>query len=370
MALRVILHLDLDSFFASCEEQRNPALKGKPVVICNYTRGLDSGAVTTANYVARKLGIKSGMPVSFARRAAKNAVDAVFLPTDIDYYSQVSDQVMQLLQAYADAFEPASIDEAFLEVTQRLQGDFGKAEALGRELKARILEKTGLTCSVGIASNKLLAKTASDFRKPDGLTVVQPGREAEFLAPLQVGKLLYVGAKTEEVLTGHGIQTIGQLAALPLATLIAWFGESRGHYFHLAAQGLDDSPVAPPADSQQISRIGTLSENTADFEKIAAFTDKLCEDVIARARDRGVLFKSIGFIAVASDLKALTRNKTLEEPTESLPILQQTVRGLLQSFLGQHPGTVLRRAGVRVAGFVDPAAAAQPKPQKHLGDFV
>src|SRR3989344_221772 len=178
MALRVILHLDLDSFFASCEEQRNPALKGKPVVICNYTRGLDSGAVTTANYVARKLGIKSGMPVSFARRAAKNAVDAVFLPTDIDYYSQVSDQVMQLLQAYADAFEPASIDEAFLEVTQRLQGDFGKAEALGRELKARILEKTGLTCSVGIASNKLLAKTASDFRKPDGLTVGQPGREA------------------------------------------------------------------------------------------------------------------------------------------------------------------------------------------------
>src|SRR3989338_10481051 len=110
MASRVILHVDLDSFFASCEEHRDPALKGKPVVICNYTRGLDSGAVTTANYVARKLGIKSGMPVAFARRAAKDVPDAVFLPTDIDYYSQVSDQVMQLLQAHADAFEPSHIN--------------------------------------------------------------------------------------------------------------------------------------------------------------------------------------------------------------------------------------------------------------------
>ncbi len=196
-----------------------------------------------------------------------------------------------------------------------------------------------------------------------------PGKEAEFLAPLKAGKLLYVGAKTEELLTRQGVQTIGELAQTPLPTLIEWFGESRGTYFHLAAQGIDDSPVAPPAETQQFSRIGTLPEDTADLGKLLAFLHPLCEDVVARARERGVLFKSIGFIAVTKSMRTLTRNRTLEEPTESPEILGETVRQLAQTYLQQNPGTVLRRVGVRVTGFVEKGAAPEPKPQKRLGDF-
>src|SRR3972149_5199118 len=193
MQNRVVMLVDLDYFFAQCEELRNPALKDKPVVVGVYSgRTADSGAVSTANYIARKFGVKSGIPLFLAKKRLAGA-EAVFLPVDHLFYEQISDRVMQALRGYADGFEQVGIDEAYLDVTQKIQGSFEAATDLAQKMKNDVQNHVGITFSVGVGPNKLVAKIASENQKPDGLTVVKPEEVKRFLSPLPVDRLIGVG---------------------------------------------------------------------------------------------------------------------------------------------------------------------------------
>lgn len=222
---RIILHLDMDYFFAQCEERERPELKGKPVVICVYSgRGGDSGAVSTSNYEARKFGIKAGIPIS---RAKKLNPDAIFLPVNMELYRSISDDIMEILRGYGGVLEQESVDEAFCDITGKA-ADFKAAKLLAEMIKEDIRQKVGLTSSVGIAPNKLVAKIASDFKKPDGLTVVEPEEVRQFLSPLKVTDISGVGKKTGDRLNELGIQTIGDISQLSRQDLIREFGDIQG----------------------------------------------------------------------------------------------------------------------------------------------
>jgi len=209
---RIVILVDLDYFYAQLEELRHPELKGKPVVVGMYSGRTEiSGAVATSNYLARKCNVKSGLPLFLAKKRLEGT-DAAFLPVDYDHYQQVSDKIMAILRRHADAVEIAGIDEAYLDVTKRTNGRYEEAEGLIAELKAEVKQKIGVTFSVGIGPNKLIAKIASDLHKPDGATTIRPEQVQEFLSPMPVDTLLGVGKKTVAKMSDMGIKTVGDLA--------------------------------------------------------------------------------------------------------------------------------------------------------------
>jgi len=356
--------VDLDYFFAQCEERRNPSLREKPVVVCVYSgRTEDSGAVSTANYVARKYGAKSGMPIFLAKRKLKG-VDAVFLPVDHAFYGEVSGNIMRILESYADSFEQVGIDEAYSDVTQRVNGDFEAAEELARKMKGEVKAREGLTCSVGVAPNKLVAKIAASIRKPDGLTVVKPDEVESFLAPLPVDRLIGVGRKTSEKMELLGIRTIGDLARYDIMKLIEVFGRNLTGYFQNASHGVDESPVQERSGAESISRIVTLKEDTRDLDAVMRRANELCEDVYATLIERGLSFKSVSVSAVLRDMSIHSRSRSFETPTDDLEILREAIGELFERLLAE-VGLEARRVGVKVSNF-----AKGPETQKHLTDFV
>ncbi|MGQ9759499.1 MAG: DNA polymerase IV [Candidatus Methanomethylicaceae archaeon] len=360
---RVIMLVDLDYFYAQVEEIRNPSLRDKPVVVCVYSgRSEDSGVVSTANYIARRYGVKSGIPIVLAKRRL-SGTDAAFLPVDHEFYETVSMRVMAILRKNADAFEQVGIDEAYLDVSLRTEGDYGKAVILAQQIKEEVKEKEGLTCSIGIGPNKVVAKIAADIKKPDGLTVVRPDEVTSFLSPMPVEALIGVGRKTAERLKGLGIKTIGDLAAYEVQKLIECFGVSLGNYLHNASRGMDEEPVRERGEAESMSRIATLKEDTLNLKVIIEKTDQLCEEIHEKVMQRGISFKSVGILVVMKDLSIHTRSKTLESPTHELSVLKSTVRELFEQFLGKSRSEV-RRVGVRVSGFVKNNRA-----QRHLTSF-
>ena len=243
MQARIVMLVDLDYFYAQCEERRKPSIKGTPVVVCFFSgRTEDSGAVSTANYVARKYGVNSGIPISLAKQKLKG-IDAVFLPVDKEFYREVSDKIMEILRSHADRFEQVGIDEAYLEMTQRIKGNYHEAEKLAELIKEDVLIQQKLTCSIGVGPNKLIAKIAADMQKPDGLTLVKPEEVQIFLSPLPVRRLVGVGRKTEKKLETSGVRTVGQLARFDVQRPIELFGRKLGTYFQNASLGIDDEPV-------------------------------------------------------------------------------------------------------------------------------
>ncbi|PIU58812.1 DNA polymerase IV [Candidatus Bathyarchaeota archaeon CG07_land_8_20_14_0_80_47_9] len=364
MQPRVIMLVDFDYFFAQIEERRNPSIEGKPVVVCVYSgRSQDSGAVSTANYVARRYGIKSGMPIALAKSKLEN-VEAVFLPVDHRLYEEVSEKTMTVLRGYADYFEQVGIDEAYLDVSRRVNGSFEQAAELARRAKNDIRAQCELTCSIGISPNKLVAKIAADAQKPDGLTIVKPDQVESFLAPLPVDHLIGVGVKTKERMETMGIRTIGDLAKYDVRRLIEVFGRKLGTYFHNASMGIDDEPVQERGEAESMSRIATLKEDTRDLKVILDRTDRLCEEVHEDVRQRGLGFKSVGIIAVFIDMSIRSKSKTLDNPADELEILKRTVWELFEKLLSDSELNV-RRAGVRVSNF-----AKEQKTQKQITSFL
>lgn len=270
---RRILHVDMDAFFAAIELKRHPQFVGRPVVVGGRGDPQSRGVVSTATYEARAFGVRSGMALRLAWRLCPQAV---FLPVDFDAYARESERFKAVLQAFSPTIEDAGIDEAYLDVSEAED-----AAAVGRALKQRVKAETGLSCSVGIAPNKLLAKLASDMQKPDGITVLDeadiPGR----VWPLPVGKLPGVGPKTEERLREMGIATIGELAALPLETLVERFGEARGHYLHEAAHGRDDSPLVTHWEPRSIGHEVTYERDTADMGQVTRTLIDLVDEAAA-----------------------------------------------------------------------------------------
>jgi DNA polymerase IV (DinB-like DNA polymerase) len=358
---RIVLHVDLDSFYASLEEFRNTSIRGKPVVICVYSgRSPDSGAVSTSNYKARELGIKAGIPISFAKRIAKDK-DVVFLPVDMEYYRSVSDRIMELLEEEADMIEQVSIDEAYLDVTKRTSESWIEAQKIAQMIKAKIKDHEGLTCSVGIGPNKLVAKMASEHKKPDGLTVITDAEVAGFFENLPVSDIYGIGGKTTKSLNDLGIQTASDLANYNNDELKRIFGKNKAKILQNRAKGIDESPVEQ-GEIKQISRIGTLSEDTDNIDTIFEKIKELSIDIQKKIKKNVLKFRTISIIAVDTELKTHSRSETLQQTdliNENLII----VRDLLQKFLEENPEKKLRRIGIRVSNFIE------KKKQKTLRDF-
>lgn len=349
---RVILHVDMDYFFAAIEEREKPELQGKAIVVCMLSGRRElSGAVSTCNYLARSSGIKSGMPCI---RAKNLNPDAVFLPVRKDFYKSVSDRIMEILRSYADSgetwdfFEQISIDEAFLEVTARTKGDFGLATELGAQIKEEIKKQEKLTCSVGIGPNKLIAKMASSAKKPDGITTITPEAVHDFLQPLQLKKLWGIGSVTAEKLQKMHINTIRELAEFDVIELISTFGKTRGIWLKQAAAGIDESRVKERNGSEQIGRIATLQEDTRDLDKLYSLLDKLAGDVISKLDTKGLAFRVVTLTVITSNFRAHTKSRTLNHPVADLGILRDNAREVLQEFLTEST-LEIRRLGVRVS---------------------
>ncbi len=364
MRSRVVMLVDLDYFFAQCEERRNPSLEGKPLVICVYSgRSEDSGAVSTANYLARRYGVSSGIPIYLAKRKLKGS-DAVFLPVDHEFYEEVSERIMFILRRHADRFEQVGIDEAYLDVSQKAKGDFDEATKLAKTIKKQIKVQQKLTCSIGVGPNKLTAKIAADFQKPDGLTVVKNEQVEDFLCPLPVRRLLGVGRKTEAKMQTLGIVTIGDLAKYDVQELIEIFGKNLGTYFHDASVGIDNEPVQERGETESISRISTLKEDTWDLKVITEKTDQLCDEVHSRLLQRKLSFRSVGIVAVMTDMSVRSRTKTFENSTDDLGDFKKAVKELFERLLGEFK-LKARRVGVKVSNLVK-----KQESQKQITSFL
>jgi DNA polymerase IV (DinB-like DNA polymerase) len=338
--------MDMDHFYTAVEEREHPEYKGKPVVVgANPKEGKGRGVVSTSNYEARKAGVRSGIPIS---RAWKLLPEAIYLPPNFPLYIKVSNEIMEIARKYADKFEQWGIDEAFLDVSARVK-NYAEAEALANQLKREIKEKEHLTCSVGIGPNKLIAKTASDYKKPDGLTIVKEAEAEAFLAPLPVRKLLWVGRKTEAKLKKRGINTIGDLARYDPTVLSEAFGVM-GTQMHLSARGIDRSEVEARTEVKSISHETTFEEDTDDAEAVLKALDALAIEVAKEVVGQKLFFKTVTVKVRYENFETHTRSKTLVFITNRLQDLQKTARELLKAYL-KHDRKI-RLIGVRVSSFV------------------
>jgi nucleotidyltransferase/DNA polymerase involved in DNA repair len=346
---RAVLHVDMDAFYAAIEQRDRPELRGKPVIVGADPRGgRGRGVVATASYEARRFGVASAMPISEAWRRCPRGV---YVRPDMEKYAAVSTQVMAILRRFTDQVEPLSIDEAFLDVTHSRRA-LGDGETIARALKDAVRDETGgLTASVGLATSKLVAKIASEMRKPDGLVVVEPGREAAFLAPLPIRRLWGVGPKTEETLMKLGVTTIGALAALDLARLERRLG-THGHDLVTLAQGLDERPVlGDSADAKSIGHEHTFDTDTADRERLRQTLLELCDGVARRLRGHGVRGRTVTLKYRDEDFRTITRALTLDEPTDAGDVLFSAASAL---FARAHGERRVRLLGVSASNFGAP----------------
>jgi DNA polymerase-4 len=322
-----ILHVDLDAFFAAIEQRDRPELRGKPVVVGGG--GPDArGVVSAASYEARRFGIRSAMPL---RTAARLCRDAIFVPVDGRKYAAVSRQVMTILRRFTPALEPVSIDEAFLDVagTELLHGTPVDA---ARGIKAAIRSELELTASVGVATTKLVAKVASDLRKPDGLVVVPEGGEAEFLAPLPISRLWGVGERTARALGEYGVATIGDLARLPDDLLARRFGK-QGAVLAQRARGIDPSPVSGGEAAKSVSHEHTFDVDTSDPEMLERTLLALSEGVAGRLRRGRVTARTVSVKVRDSAFVTSTRQRTLDQPTDQTERIWHTAVELARPLL-------------------------------------
>ena len=338
MSKRRILHVDLDAFFAAVELKRHPELRGKPVVVGGRGDPQSRGVVSTATYEARAFGIHSGMALRLAGRLCP---EAVFLPVDFDTYARESEHFKSILRTFSQAIEDAGIDEAYLDVS-----DASDPAAVGRAIQQQVQAQTGLTCSVGIAPNKLLAKIASDLQKPAGLTVLHEADIPRRVWPLPAGKLPGVGPKTGARLLEMGVTRIGELAALPVETLVEHFGDARGHYLHEAAHGRDDSPLITHWEPKSVGREVTFERDTADMAQVAYALLGLAEDATDALLAEGKLAKRVTVKLRYANFETHTHTVSLPVPGDRHGVIRQAALEGLARF-GE--GRKVRLVGVRLA---------------------
>jgi len=339
--MRRILHIDMDAFFAAVEEQRHPELRGKPVVIGGSGDPTKRGVVSTASYEARKYGIHSALPL---RTAYNLCPEAVFLPVDYEEYSRVSGIIKTALKEMSSIMEDVGIDEAFLDISEIDK----TPDEIAQEIKERIKEETGLTCSIGVASNKLLAKIASDMQKPDGLTIIEEKDIEGRIWLLPVRKLWGVGPKTETSLKNIGINTIGELALMPVDRLVETYGQSYGHYLHEASSGIDESPLVTHWEPKSVSRETTFQMDTNNWQTIAKTIAELAKEVVDDIRQKGYKGRTVTLKVRFTDFKTYTRAKTLDEPTDSIEDIRKAAFGCLKRI---EMKMKVRLIGVRITQF-------------------
>ena len=355
MAERTILHVDLDAFFAAVEQRDRPELRGKPVIVGGDPRG--RGVVSAASYEARVFGVRSAMSLT---EALRRCPDGVFLPVRGRAYQQASRDVMEILRSFTPLVEPISIDEAFLDVTGS-RPLFGDGPTIAASIKTAVRDDVGLTASVGVATTKLVAKIASDLRKPDGLVVVPPGDEATFLAPLPIWRLWGVGDKTATALAEYGVRTIGDLAALSPDLLERRFGK-HGGALSSRAMGRDDDRVHEGDPAKSVGHETTFDVDSSDPEVIERTLLALSEGVAGRLRSAGVRASTIAVKVRDSSFRTITRQRTLAQPTDLtepiyrtvLELARPEVRGIRVRLLGVTASNLGEREQLGLFPDVDP----------------
>ena len=323
MSSASILHVDMDAFFASVAERDNPELKGKAIVIGMGVRGV----VSAANYEARKFGIHSAMPVSRARRLAPHAI---FLPVDMARYQEVSSNVMEIFDSFTPWVEPVSVDEAFLDVSgvQRL---LGSPREIATAIRAKVEAQEGITCSVGIAPSKFIAKLASQHCKPNGMLEITSDRILTFLHPLPIQAMWGVGPKTAETLERLGLRTIEDIANLPRATLIRALGQASGASLYELAWGRDYRDVTPHDAEKSISSAETFPQDLDDPAQILTEFLRLTERSSARLRDKDLFAKTVSIKVRFADFSTINRSKTLPLPIDGTHEIYEVVKGLYEA---------------------------------------
>ena len=308
--IATILHVDMDAFYASVAERDDPTLRGKPVVVGAGARGV----VLSANYQARKFGIRAAMPVGRAQRMAPHAI---FVVPNHQRYSEVSSGIMEIFASYTPLVEPISLDEAFLDVTgsRRLIGD---GEEIARRIRADVLAQAGITCSVGIATTKFIAKLASQACKPNGMLQIDPVKVLDFLHPLPVSAVWGVGPKTNDELLRLGLRTVGEIAHTPRQTLVRALGEANGNHLYELAWGRDYRSVTPDEPDKSISAAETFSHDLEDEDEILRELLRLTEKATAKLRSRQLATQTISIKVRFADFKTISRSKTLALPIDGM----------------------------------------------------
>jgi DNA polymerase-4 len=338
----MILHVDMDAYYASVEERDDPRLVGKPVVVGGTAEG--RGVVAAANYAARKFGVHSAMPAVTARRLCPQAV---FLPVRMGHYAAVSRQIRAIFEQYTPLVEPLSLDEAFLDVTGS-EHLFGGAAEIGRRIKDQIRREVGLAASVGVAPNKFLAKIASDVKKPDALVVVESDSVQVFLDPLPVSRIWGVGKVTDRTFERYGIRTIGQLRGVPRETLAMLFGDAGDHYWNLA-HGIDGRSVVPDREAKSISHETTFAVDIDEMETLRAWLLELVEQVARRLRRHGLKGRTVELKVRFADFRTINRSQTLPEPSHATEELWRTAVEMLAKRLPK-PHLPVRLLGMGMSG--------------------
>jgi len=344
-----ILHVDMDAFYASVELITRPELRGKPVIVGGGGRGV----VLSATYEARAMGIHSAMPMSRARRVAP---DAIVIEPSHHRYAEVSAGVMALFNSITPLVEPLSLDEAFLDVSGALRR-LGSPTSIAELIRARVYDEQRITCSVGVASSKFVAKLASTQIKPDGLLIVPADKVVSFLHPLPVGALWGVGEKTEERLTSLGLRTVGDIAYTSTDTLTRALGQASGQRLHDLAWGRDDRTVVPDVAEKSIGNEETFSRDVDDPEVIARELLRLSQKVAARVRRQGLLGRTVVLKLRFADFTTITRSRTLPEPTDVGQVVYDTARELYAA-LGLQRARI-RLVGVRLEGLTDESSRVE-----------
>ena len=344
---REIIHLDMDAFFASVEQLRRPELRGKPLVVGGHPKR--RGVVSTCSYEARKFGIHSGMPT---RTALRLCPEVEVISPDFRRYSRISRKIMRILSEYTPRVEPVSIDEAYLDVTGRAPDG---APALAETIRARIQAETGLTASAGVAPNKFLAKLASDFRKPDGLTVITEADAQEFIDALPIGKFHGIGDATAAKLRRMNVRTGADLRRLSRETLRAAFGKT-GDYYYYCVRGIDDRPVEEHGDPKSLSREVTLYEDCLELRRIRVMVRILSRKVVRRVREHGFFAKNVTLKLKYADFRSISRTIALPGPNCSGEEVGEIAVNLLSRT--EAGSTPVRLIGVGLGGL---SANAEPE---------
>ncbi len=338
----MILHVDMDAFYASIEQRDRPELRGRPVIVGGSPQG--RGVVSAASYEARRYGVHSAMPTATAVRQCPHGV---FLTPRISYYAQISEQIHEIFKRFTPLVEPLSLDEAFLDVRGSVRL-FGPPIEIARRIKATIRKELSLVASVGVAPNMFLAKVASDLEKPDGLVVVEEGSEQAFLDPLPVGRLWGVGRVSGRTFEQLGIRTIGQLRKLPADVLTSRFGSAGAHLLNLA-HGMDDRIVVPDHQAKSISHETTFERDICEREVLRAWLLDLTDQVSRRVRAHGIRGKTVQLKVRFGDFRTITRSHSLVEPTNVTDDFWRAASGLFDNRLPE-PLPPVRLLGLGVSG--------------------
>lgn len=354
----IIFHIDMDSFFSSVEVRENPVLEGLPVVVGSDPKnGMGRGVVSTCSYEARQYGIHSAMAISKAYRLCP---DAVFLPVNMHLYREVSEKIMSILKSYSPVFQQVSVDEAYLDVS-RIASDYSEAEKLAKRIKDDIRISEGITCSIGVAPNKTVAKIASDYNKPDGLTVIPPEKVREFLHPLDVSKIPGVGERTRTLMDKMGIRSIGDLSKCDVQLLIAKFGKA-GLRLKQVANGTYSSEVISTLAVKSISKEDTFAKDVEDIDVVEEMLARLSEMVGERVVRKGYVFRTVNLKVRFSDFSTYTRSVTLSAYSNDSASILRTALRMFSEFEGR---SKFRLVGVGVSNLVK-----VDKYQSRLDDFL